>query len=125
MAMSGSGAGRDLRLGEILVREGLITEVELVEAMRWKTTTNTVMPLGQILIRNRVLTRQQLDVVLKRYQKHTKLGDVLVRSGTITPDQLSRALAQQKITGDRLGQTLVKLQYLTDDELRRAIAEHL
>jgi len=41
-----------------------------------------------------------------------KLGDILLREGLISPDQLKKALAEQKASGMRLGYTLVKLGFV-------------
>ena len=51
-----------------------------------------------------------------------KLGEILVREGLITPDQLKRALLEQKSTGMRLGYTLVKLGYVEETEISKMLA---
>ncbi|MGE5233424.1 MAG: type IV-A pilus assembly ATPase PilB [Acidobacteriota bacterium] len=58
-------------------------------------------------------------------QKSTqKLGDVLLRSGKVTPDQLQKALEMQKRDGGRLGGNLVKLGFLTEPQLVELLAQH-
>jgi type IV pilus assembly protein PilB len=54
-----------------------------------------------------------------------RLGEVLLRSGEITPEQLSRALAQQKQRHMPLGQLLIALGYVTDDTVRQALARQV
>jgi hypothetical protein len=39
-----------LRLGEILIRHGLITDTQLQDALHMQQTLNTYRPMGQILI---------------------------------------------------------------------------
>ncbi len=46
-----------------------------------------------------------------------RLGDLLVRERVITPEQLEQALKVQKETGSRLGSILVKLGFLSDEEV--------
>jgi type IV pilus assembly protein PilB len=46
-----------------------------------------------------------------------RLGDRLVAEGLITPEQLQRALAEQKGTREKLGSVLVRLNLLTEDKL--------
>jgi type II secretory ATPase GspE/PulE/Tfp pilus assembly ATPase PilB-like protein len=53
--------------------------------------------------------------------KRFRLGEVLLRSGTITAEQLSHALAQQQNEPLPLGQLLVKLGYVSDDTVRQAL----
>ena len=54
--------------------------------------------------------------------KALRLGDLLVESGAITPEQLGQALAEQKSNGLRLGETLVKNGSLTEGKLLDALS---
>ncbi|MGH7699676.1 MAG: type IV-A pilus assembly ATPase PilB [Gemmatimonadales bacterium] len=51
-----------------------------------------------------------------------KLGDILVREGLISLDQLKRALQEQKATGMRLGYNLVKLGFIEETEVTKMLA---
>ena len=51
-----------------------------------------------------------------------KLGDILVREGLISTDQLRKALAEQKASGMRLGYTLVKLGFVEETEITKMLA---
>src|SRR5205814_9033800 len=51
-----------------------------------------------------------------------KLGEILLREGMITQDQLKKALLEQKNTGMRLGYTLVKLGYVEETEISKMLA---
>ncbi len=53
-----------------------------------------------------------------------KLGDLLLKSGKVTPDQLQKALAYQKDHGGRIGTCLVKLGVLTDPQLVEFLSQH-
>ena len=53
---------------------------------------------------------------------YEKLGDILVREGLISPDQLKKALAEQKASGMRLGYTLVKLGFVEETEITKMLA---
>ncbi len=46
-----------------------------------------------------------------------RLGEILIKRNYITPDQLKKALDEQKLKGGRLESTLVKLGYIKEDEL--------
>src|SRR5213082_3821939 len=46
-----------------------------------------------------------------------RLGDLLVREKILTTDQLDQALRKQRETGGRLGSVLVKMGVLTDEEV--------
>jgi type IV pilus assembly protein PilB len=51
-----------------------------------------------------------------------RLGEVLVREGLITKEQLSRALQEQTQSSMRLGYCLVKLGYVDENELTKLMA---
>ncbi|HEX6738333.1 MAG TPA: ATPase, T2SS/T4P/T4SS family [Vicinamibacteria bacterium] len=54
------------------------------------------------------------------------LGEMLVRQGVITSDQLAECLQRQKLEpGSRLGRLLVDFGYATDNQICEAIAEQL
>jgi type IV pilus assembly protein PilB len=51
-----------------------------------------------------------------------RLGDILMREGLITRDQLAAALAEQKSSGHRLGYVLVKLGLVQELEVTKVLA---
>src|SRR3981189_1946724 len=51
-----------------------------------------------------------------------QLGEILLREGLITQDQLKKALLEQKNTGMRLGYTLVKLGFVEETEISKMLA---
>jgi len=53
-----------------------------------------------------------------------KLGELLVKQGTITEEMLDQALEEQKKDGARLGSTLIKLGFLKEEDLLNALSKH-
>ena len=51
-----------------------------------------------------------------------RLGDLLIREGLITKEQLEKALQEQKQNGTRVGYNLVKLGFIKETELTKALA---
>jgi type IV pilus assembly protein PilB len=51
-----------------------------------------------------------------------RLGDLLMREGLITKEQLDKALQEQKQNGTRVGYNLVKLGFIQETELTKALA---
>jgi type IV pilus assembly protein PilB len=51
-----------------------------------------------------------------------RLGDILIRESLITREQLAQALAEQKATGYRLGYVLVKLGLVQEIEVTKVLA---
>jgi len=50
------------------------------------------------------------------------LGEILIREGSITRDQLQRGLTRQRELGKRLGETLVELGYVSEEDVAKALA---
>lgn len=93
----------DLRLGEALVRMGLIDHDEL----------RAMLSLQKEL--RRANGDIKADVVAERF----RLGRLLVDSGVIDAATLEEALARSRRTGRRLGETLIEAGAISGDVLQR------
>jgi hypothetical protein len=118
-----SPSGR--RFGEVLVEEKIITPEQLETALRLQAASRIYVPLGQVLLANRVITRKQLNAQLHRHKKRSRLGDILVKAGRITEEQLHAALAHQRRTPMPIGQALIRLGYVNDMLMRDALCTQL
>ena len=116
---------RGARLGELLVKEGLVTQPQIEEALRMQATLDRYVPLGHVLVAQRLISRDQLVAVLERHRRSTRLGDLLVKSGEITQEQLETALAEQRRAGQPLGATLMRLNMVSEERLRLALCRQL
>ncbi|WP_017872502.1 type IV-A pilus assembly ATPase PilB [Candidatus Caldatribacterium saccharofermentans] len=54
-----------------------------------------------------------------------RLGEILLAKYTITPEQLERALEEQRKTGEKLGEVLQKMGLVESKEVYEALAEQL
>ena len=79
-------------LGELLVRDGLVTEPQLSAALRDQERGPDGTPVGRILVDHGVLSPAELDAALKRYHRRYRLGDILVDADTISETQLQLAV---------------------------------
>jgi len=114
-----------LRLGDLLVAEGLATPAEVQKALRVQSQSKTYMLLGEILVAQKVITRNQLLSVLDRHRRRSRLGELLVKSKAISPEQLETALAEQKRWKQTLGEVVVRLKYVSEEQVRRALCQQL
>ncbi len=114
-----------LRLGDLLVSEGLATHAEIQKALRLQAQSKIYMLLGHILVAQKVITRNQLLSVLDRHRRRSKLGELLVKSKAITPSQLEMALAEQRRWKQTLGEVVVRLKFVTEEQMRRALCQQL
>jgi type IV pilus assembly protein PilB len=54
-----------------------------------------------------------------------RIGELLVESGAITPEQLKTALDKQKTSGQRIGQVLISLGMISEEKLMQITAQKL
>lgn len=60
------------------------------------------------------------------FRKKVRLGDILIQKNIITPEQLQKALEEQKKkTGVMLGELLVQMGYAEQRQINDALCEHL
>lgn len=55
----------------------------------------------------------------------SKIGELLIEKGLITPQQLKAALQESKRTGEIIGKVLVDMKLISQDSLLEVLAEHL
>ena len=113
------------QLGMLLIAEGLVTETQLREALARQSTAGSYVPLGRLLVDQRVITARQLALVLERSDRRLKLGEVLRRNGSITEEQLRHGLAEQQRAKRPLGEVLMKLGYVSEEVMRQALCLQL
>src|SRR3972149_1334425 len=68
------------------------------------------------------MTQPRTDAPPKAPTKRKLLGERLIESGLVTPDQLDLALREQKRTGDRIGEILVNLGFVTQELISSVLA---
>ncbi len=115
----------NLRLGDILIDEGLATHDDVQKALRLQSASRTYRPLGHILVTQKVITRRQLLSVLERHQRYSKIGEILVKTKVITTEQLENALGEQQRWRQSLGEVVVRLKYVTEEQVRQALCLQL
>jgi hypothetical protein len=131
-------------LGQILVERGLITELELHDALRAQQHEGG--RLGEILfargavsavdLRDALAEQHGLDLRVEsrgaggsgvrspeEQRQSFPIGRLLMEHGHISEAQLDEALAEQASTGQRLGQILISKGVVTAFELAAALAE--
>jgi DNA repair exonuclease SbcCD ATPase subunit len=112
-------------LGELLVREGLVSEAQLSAALRRQELGPDGTPIGQLLVEEGALSPADLEAVLKRYHKKYRLGDILVETNAISETQLQLAVDHHRRTGLRLGDALLQLGFVNEETLKHALCTQL
>lgn len=110
------------KIGELLVDEGMITSAQLDEALAAQKKQPVYMPLGEICIDLKFITRDQLKTLLAKHQKRIPLGELLTNLALVTQEQVQECLKEQKKDPKRkLGNLLIEKGYLNENALISAL----
>jgi hypothetical protein len=120
-------------LGRLLLDGKFITSEDLERAVEEQKKTGET--LGAILLRQGILDQMTLKAAVSAQRDLASLddalkaaagsrqmtGDLFVRAGRITQEELSLALDEQKRTGAKIGEVLVRLGFITGKELEAVL----
>lgn len=59
------------------------------------------------------------------FAEKPRIGEILLRRGSVTEEQVAEALREHRTQGERLGKCLVRLGYLSEETLLQTLAEQL
>jgi len=114
-----------LRIGELLLKEGFLTEQQLQEAVTKQMKKTVYMPLGEVCVQLKFISKSQLQFVLQKYKKRLNLGTILVQMGLLTSEEIEQAVEIQKVEGKRLGTILIEQGYITESNLVNTLSIQL
>jgi hypothetical protein len=70
------------------------------------------------------MAKKLFDTPGLKFPKKHKLGEVLVKEGLITRQQLNLALERQVVFGGRIGTNLIELRILTEEEFKNFLSKY-
>jgi len=114
-----------LRLGELLVKEGVLSEAHRDQALAIQKKLPMYKTLGEICLEEKFLSRRDLNRVLAKYHKRIPLGMLLMNLGMITSHQLKDALQEQKQTGEKIGTVFLKRGFINEKVLVDTLATQM
>ena len=112
-----------MNFGEYLVRENLISEKDLQQALEIQKTDQVA--LGQLALQNGMIDTKQLYRILSRQRKPEaegkNFGRLAIEMSYLTPGQVEFLLEQQTHTNRLLGEILVSLGRVSQVDLIKAL----
>ncbi|MDR0330764.1 MAG: Flp pilus assembly complex ATPase component TadA, partial [Chitinispirillales bacterium] len=114
------------KLGEVLLAQGLITEEQLLIALR--ECRRNGMSLGSTLVQFKFITNDDLTAVLGEQihlQQKKRIGEILTEQGFISQEQLDKGLSEQRSSKALLGTCLVKLGFISEAKLIDVLSAQL
>jgi len=128
---------RGLVIGELAVRDRLISRDQLDDVVEVQQKGGFSQPLGSLMLERKLLTRTQLDSLLQRQQQVLKeyektlsvsglFGRIAIEIGLISEKQLAAAIRRQ-LTLDfegkhtKIGQILLAMRSITPEDFWEVI----
>ncbi|MCP4643424.1 MAG: Flp pilus assembly complex ATPase component [bacterium] len=96
-------------IGEVLLKDDVLTEKQLDRALRVQRHLEQSKQLGELLIELGLATKHAIAEAIRKHGQGIRLGDMLLEQGLISQDSLDAALAIQKERGVKLGEALIEL----------------
>lgn len=105
------------RIGELLVREGHLTDSQVKHVLAVQQARHPIPPFGELCIELGLISPPVLGKILSKHHVRIPFGEMLIHLGLVTPEQVQTALSLQKKTKKRLGSLLVERGHLTTNTL--------
>ncbi len=117
-------ASLEFRLGELLVKEGIINEGQLDKALgaQNEEAKEANLPFGQLMIKKGLIDETQLEVLLGHPDLRKSIGAMIQDKGLISVEQLETSLRQKK-PGEQLGHVLVRDNLINKKQLEEFLRE--
>ena len=106
------------KLGEILLKEQLITEEQFDQAMEMQALFPN-QTIGQLLCNLEFITKTTLGTILDQKDARQELSDILIQHNLLPREQVLQAVERSRHTGISLTQTLLILKLLNEEEIAR------
>lgn len=124
---------RELQLGLLLIREGLITRDELKKALIKQGEIRRFgrhQRLGEVIVKLGYLAQEDIDGFAEVQEAlaapdhgHTPLGHLLIDRGLASPSQIFTLLGEQQFAEHKLGELLVNKGVITQEQLEELLAD--
>jgi hypothetical protein len=112
------------RVGQVLLNRKLATPEQIEHGFEVLAAQPDRL-LSEIMVELGYLTAEQLHMTLRFHLQELRLGQILVKQGVLSEEQLSFALSHQTVTGGLLGGSLLALGLCSNEHIARALAEQL
>jgi type II secretory ATPase GspE/PulE/Tfp pilus assembly ATPase PilB-like protein len=112
----------EIKIGEILLAQKLITPEQLVEALEKQQGLSPPPLLGKLLVRLGYVQEPVLQKILDRYEKRRSFAEVLLAHNYLTQEDLDVALEMSGNELLPLDRVLLNLDFVTEETLAKAIA---
>jgi len=110
------------RLGDRLIKAGYLTEENLVEAIRIQNEKGGL--IGDVLVQYGYITSSDLSNFIFE-NKFTKLGELLLEKKLMTREQLELVIDFQKKYGGRFGNICISMGFVTNEQIEKVLKNNI
>ncbi|MEB3284152.1 MAG: hypothetical protein VKN33_02555 [Candidatus Sericytochromatia bacterium] len=110
----------DTRIGQLLLRNRVIDLSQLEECLSFQDENPGTL-LGEVVVEKGFASVESVHEALKSQLADLRLGQILVRTRCISQEQLDIALVEQENTGELLGAILIGFNFCTPEMIGWAI----
>ncbi len=107
--------------GEYLISQGLVTRDQLERGLTKQRGLSAHLKIGELLVKEGSLDARALVQALRQYKAGLRIGELLIHQGDIGFIQLLEALDYQQLHGVQLGEALIRLGYCRLDQISEVI----
>jgi N-acetylglucosaminyldiphosphoundecaprenol N-acetyl-beta-D-mannosaminyltransferase len=107
------------KIGEILVRQNLVSENSLLLALEEQCKTS--QKIGEILVEKALISQPELEYYLNN--QRIKLGELLIQHHVLSPSHLNKLLSTQKLANKKLGEIMLDRKILSEQQLKQFLLE--
>lgn len=104
---------------KVVVDAGLLEPGRLKQALMMYEKEGRAGDFGRLLLREGHLAAPELLEAV--FRQKTLLGDILVESGKLTPGELESALEASRAAGEKLGDLLLRMGLATNEDIYEAL----
>lgn len=110
------------KLGEILVRQSIITKKQLADALQVQQQESYKSKIGEILVRQNLISLSQLKFYLKN--QNLKFGEFLMDKKVLKHRSLLKMLEIAKGSEQKIGKAILKENLLSEEKLNELLIEY-
>ncbi|HRD64705.1 MAG TPA: ATPase, T2SS/T4P/T4SS family [Candidatus Competibacter sp.] len=116
-----------LEIARFLIEDGVITEEQLIYAMRVRAKLSSEKPLLSVLNEIGYVSPEQQRTTLRKHRVSVRIGALLVELGHLREQDLRAALALQRESGsgNKLGDILLENHFIAENKLIEVLADQL
>jgi len=114
------------KIGELLVKEGLVKEKDVEKALeiQKKEIEEASQPLGTLLVKNGLISEDQLQSLLDHPYLRKRIGKLAIQKGLVDEKQMEECLKNKK-PNELIGNALIREGFATANDVKGLLIQQV